>query len=112
MDVPAIATGFTPISSSASMTAMCASPRAPPPPSASAKIFIGLAASRRARLTREFPRFGGERLHEARLGPRDGTACSAVAYPADDALQDRRDAKEIVGRIHPQIGAGSETCRF
>jgi len=41
IDVPAMATGFTSISSSASATMMWARPRAPPPPSASATDFIG-----------------------------------------------------------------------
>ena len=55
-----MAAGRTPISSSASSTAICAMPRAPPPPSASAKVFI------RSRLPREFPRLRGERTHHQR----------------------------------------------
>src|SRR5271169_2012396 len=38
MDAPAIAAGFTPSSSKASSTGICASPRAPPDPSASATV--------------------------------------------------------------------------
>src|SRR5208283_2421975 len=104
-----MATGLTPISSSASMTTICASPRAPPPPSASAKVFIAPGASCWLRLRGKFPSLGGKRPHQ--FGPRRGVGAGggAVAHAAHDALQNRRDAEEIVGGVSRQIGPRIES---
>src|SRR5208282_6106250 len=104
-----MATGFTPISSSASMTAICASPRAPPPPSASAKVFILAASSSCPGLTGEAPGLGGE--WPDKFGPRRGVGAAggAIAHAADDALQDRRDAEEIVSGVRRQVGSRIES---
>src|SRR5580658_4855602 len=105
-----MALGLTPISSKASITAICASPRAPPPPSASANVFIR-RGSFGAGLEREFPALGGKRPHQR--GALDGVRAGrgAVADAADNTLEDRRDAEEVVSRIHreirPRIEAGA-----
>src|SRR5580692_3826849 len=102
IEVPAIAAGFTPRSSSASITAMCASPRAPPPPSARAKVFIRVAVLGSG-LEREFPPLGGQWSDKIGLGRRKRAGRGSVANAAHYALQDRREAKEIVGGIDRQI---------
>src|SRR5579863_10231942 len=81
---------------------MCASPRAPPPPSASAKVFIRVAVLA-AGLACEFPAFGGQRSNEIGFGGRKRAGRGAVANPANDALQDRSKAEEIVSGIDRQI---------
>src|SRR5487761_1410488 len=101
IDVPAMACGFTPISSSASITAIWARPRAPPEPSASAKVLLILSPG----LPRELPGLGGERPHHLGLGRRMRAGGGAVAHPADDALQGRCEAEELIGEIHRQIRA-------
>src|ERR1700684_744437 len=91
------------------MTAMWARPRAPPAPSASAKLFIRCGASRRACLPREFPGFRRQRTHQRSLG-RGKRACGgAVAHASDNSLKDRGNAEEIVSGINRKIGAGVET---
>ena len=109
-----MAAGFTPISSSASTTAMCASPRAPPAPSASAKVFMCGAPARPPR--GELPGRRGERPHHLRAGGRVLVGRGAVAHAPDDALQDRGEAEEIVGRVdvevRPRIEAGARDVGF
>ena len=107
--VPAMATGLTPISSSASITAIWASPRAP---AAAEREREGLHLPRRTpRLARELPRLVGKRPHHLRLGGGVLAGRGAVAHAADDALQDRGDAEEIVGEIdgemRPRIEPGA-----
>ena len=69
-----MAAGRAPISSSASITAICASPRAPPPPSASAKVFIG-APPPRGRIASAFAASG-------RTSGAMAAAFSLVAVPS------------------------------
>src|SRR5579864_2308954 len=110
IEVPAMAAGFIAISSSASMIAIWASPRAPPPPSASAKLLVRAAVTR-LRLAGECPCPGGERTHHFGSRRRVGAGRGAVAHAADDALQDRGDAEEIIGRVdrhmRPRVEAGA-----
>src|SRR5258708_16312011 len=105
MDEPAIATGFTPISSSASTMAICARPRAPPAPSASAKVFTrySLYGSFGARLAREAPGRGREGAHHQRTRGRIFIRRGAIAHASDDALQDRGETEEVVGEIDRQM---------
>src|SRR5262252_9445201 len=98
-----MAAGFWPMSSSASSTAMWASPRAPPPPSARAKLFV-IARPPRAQTPRPYR----ERAHQRRHGGGVLARCRAVAHAADDALEDRRQAEEIVGEIDRQMRARVE----
>src|ERR1700684_3639409 len=91
------------------MTAMWARPRAPPAPSASAKVFIRRGASRRACLLREFPSFRRQRTHQR--GFRRGVCAGggAIAHASNNSLKDRGNAEEIVSGINRKIGAGVET---
>src|SRR6266542_2842690 len=90
-----MATGLTPSSSSASITAMWASPRAPPPPSASASV-LGLWAEATVRRP------------PARTPTPPAPAAAPAARAPDDALQDRGDAEEIVGHVGRQMRARIE----
>ena len=87
------------------MTAICASPRAPPPPSAKRK---GLHAPA---CRGELPAFGGERPHQFGLGRGECAGRGAVAHASGDALHDRGEAEEIIGEINrqmrPRIEAGA-----
>ena len=131
IEEPAIATGLMPSSSSASMTWMCASPRAPPPPNATAKVGEDLAsyspASSRCAgcvlhpplpgvsgpsiITAGFDRqqFPGRRLH---LVQRDRIDDVAAALDVVDAelvdLQFDQRARDGAGRIQIVDGVGAD----
>src|SRR5262249_26032984 len=130
----------------ASMTATCARPRAPPPPSASAKLFVdlrsicardgegrGAVLVMRSNVSQrllapprpsprggglrpcaagKLPALGGQRPHQGRLGGGNRAGSGAVTNAADDALQDRGDAEEVVGGIDRKVGAGIEAGTF
>src|SRR5205807_6163868 len=104
---PAIAVGLTPISSSASMTAIWASPRAPPLPSASAKLFMANHSQRR--LAREFESLRRKRPHQFRFARGIGAGRGAIAHPSGDALHDRGQAKKIIGEVDRQMRPRVET---
>ena len=93
-----MATGFTPISSSASATTIWASPRAPPPPKRERHGFH-LAPASRAK--RQAVSASGRTICALAGGVLAGRG--AVAHAAGDALQDRGDAEEIVGEIGRQM---------
>src|ERR1700722_7755496 len=87
------------------MTAMWARPRAPPAPSASAKVFIRCGASRGACLLRELPSFRRQRTHQRSLRRGECASGGAVAHASDNTLKDRGNAEEIVSGINRKIGA-------
>ena len=53
----------------------------------------------------ELPALGGQRADHLGLGGRELGRRGAVAHPADDALQDRSDPEEIIGKISCKVGA-------